>query len=112
MYDAIIDHLFTHLDKKGKTLNANRVLIKEKLSDIYFRMQCRNRVSCKYDPALGIAEKHVKINERKFTKTTTSEDILKDIYSLGFLNYNRSDSSVKYGIHRPAHAKNNDHTNT
>jgi HEAT repeat protein/energy-coupling factor transporter ATP-binding protein EcfA2 len=96
MYETFISGLFTHYeDKKGKAINANRAQIENFLTDYFFELQCKNKVSCKEKEALGIVKKHAEDNT--FRKTS-SQDILEDCFKIGLLT--RKNSVIEYGIHQ------------
>lgn len=95
MYKAFISGLFAHVKTKGKSLCSDQIQIRNALTDLYFRLQCWNKVSCEYDEALNIVAKHA--NDPRF-KETTSQHILEDCFKLGLLN--RKDTEVEYGFHQ------------
>ena len=95
MYEAFIENLFSHYTKKGKRLHADRLQVEETLFDIYFKLQCKNKVACKYRRAIEIAKKHS--IDVKFNKTT-AQYILDDIFKLGLLF--KDGTNIQYGIHQ------------
>lgn len=101
MYEAFVSGLFFHYEKrKGRTLCADRKQIKNALTDLYFKLQCWNRVSCEYSEALEIISKHTE--DPKFEKTTT-KCILGDCLKIGLLvrkDLEIEDTKIEYGIHQ------------
>jgi len=95
MYKTFISGLFAHIRTKGKYLCADQIQIKNALTDLYFKLQCWNKVSCEYDEALNIVTKNA--NDPRF-KETTSQRILEDCFKLGLLT--RKDTEVEYGFHQ------------
>lgn len=95
MYKAFISGLFAHVKTKGKSLCSDQIQIRNALTDLYFRLQCWNKVSCEYDEALNFVAKNA--NDPRF-KETTSQHILEDCFKLGLLN--RKDTEVEYGFHQ------------
>ncbi len=81
--------------KRGKSLHADRIQIENALTDLYFNLQCRNEVSCKYYEALKFVQKS---SEDPIFKKITPQLILEDCFNLGILNKN--DTYVSYGIHQ------------
>ena len=48
LYEIFVSGLFTHYEsKKEKLIHANRVQIENALTELYFKLQCRNQISCK-----------------------------------------------------------------
>ena len=101
LYNAFVSGLFFHYEKtKGKTLCADRVQIKNALTELYFKLQCWNKVSCEYGKALEIITKHAK--DPKFEEKTP-QGILEDCFKLGLLikkDSNIKDLEIEYGIHQ------------
>lgn len=95
LYETFVSDLFKHHEEKGKPLHTDRAQIENALADLYFKLQCKNKVSCKYKETLGIVKKHAV--DPKFRKTT-SQDILDDSIKLGLLT--RKYSEIGYGIHQ------------
>lgn len=96
MYETFISGLFSHYeDKKGNALHANRVQIENFLTEFYFELQCKNKISCKEKEALEIVKK---CTEDNIFRKTTYQDILEDCFKLGLLT--RTDSEIGYGIHQ------------
>lgn len=95
MYKTFISGLFAHIRTKGKYLCAEQTQIKNALTDLYFKLQCWNKVSCEYGEALNIVVKHS--SDPRF-KETTSQHILEDCFKLGLLT--RKDTEVEYGFHQ------------
>lgn len=83
LYKAFISGLFNHYETKwGKIHCAERSQIETSLTNLYFELQCRNEVSCKYEKAKEIVKK----------------DILEKCFNLGLLVEN--DLEIEYGIHQ------------
>ncbi|AKB52162.1 putative oxidoreductase/HEAT repeat-containing protein [Methanosarcina barkeri str. Wiesmoor] len=95
LYENFIDILFSHQEEKGKGLHADRIQIENSLTDLYFKLQCRNEVSCKYSGALKFVKKS---SEDSMFKKISPQLILEDCFKLGILN--RNDNYVSYGIHQ------------
>jgi predicted NACHT family NTPase len=95
LYEAFISTLFSHQKEKGKYLQADRIQIENALTDLFFKLQCRNEVSCKYGEALKIVKKSA---EDDTFRKTTSQDILEDCCNIGLLV--KKDSEIEYGIHQ------------
>jgi predicted NACHT family NTPase len=95
LYEIFVSDLFKHHQEKRKPLHADRAQIENALTDLYFKLQCRNEVSCKYNEALQIVKKHA---EGRTFRMTTSQDILEDSIELGLMK--RNDSEIGYGIHQ------------
>lgn len=99
-YKAFVSGLFAHVKTKGKSLCADQIQIKSALTDLHFKLQCWNKVSCEYDEALNIVTKHA--NDPRF-KETTSQRILENCFKLGLLikkDSETEDTKVEYGIHQ------------
>lgn len=101
MYESFLSGLFSHyIRTKGKTLCADRVQIKNALTDLYFKLQCWNIVSCEYSKAIEIVTKHAE--DLRFRRTTAQE-ILEDSFKLGILvkiDSEIEDTKIAYGIHQ------------
>ncbi|BAW30531.1 HEAT repeat-containing protein [Methanosarcina thermophila] len=95
LYEAFISTLFSHQEKKGKYLCADRTQIENSLTDLYFKLQCRNEVSCKYSEALKFVKRS---SEDPLFRKISPQVILEDCFKLGILN--RNDNYVSYGIHQ------------
>jgi predicted NACHT family NTPase len=95
LYEAFISTLFNHQNDKGKRLHANRIQIENALTDLYFNLQCKNEVSCKYSEALKFVKKS---SEDPLFRKISPQLILEDCFILGILN--RNDNYVSYGIHQ------------
>lgn len=95
LYEDFIDTLFSHQEEKGKSLHAGRIQIENALTDLYFKLQCRNEVSCKYSEALKFVKKS---SEDSMFKKISPQLILEDCFKLGIVNKN--DNYVSYGIHQ------------
>jgi len=95
LYEAFISTLFNHQNDKGKRLHANRIQIENALTDLYFKLQCRNEVSCKCSEALKFVKKSF---EDPLFKEISPQLILEDCSNLGILYKN--DNYVSYGIHQ------------
>ncbi len=95
LYEDFIDTLFSHQEEKGKSLHADRTQIENSLTDLYFKLQCRNEVSCKYSEALKFVKKS---SEDPIFKKISPQLIIEDCFKLGILNKN--DNHVSYGIHQ------------
>ena len=62
LYEAFISDSFqSSWKKKEKIFTQNRTQIENALTDLYFKLQCRNEVSCKYSEALKLSKKALKI---------------------------------------------------
>jgi len=84
MYEAFISGLFKHYKTKwGKISFAERSQIETALTNLYFELQCRNEVSCKY---------------YKAKKIVKNDDTLEKCFKLGLLVENGSE--IGYGIHQ------------
>lgn len=84
MYEAFISGLFNHYETKwGKIRCAERSQIETALINLYFELQCRNEVSCKYDKAKKIVK---------------DDNTLEKCFKLGLLVENGSE--IGYGIHQ------------
>ena len=95
LYEAFISTLFSHQEEKGKSLHADRTQIENALTDLYFKLQCRNEVSCKYSESLKFVKKS---SEDLMFRKISQQLILEDCFKLGILNKN--DNYVSYGIHQ------------
>ncbi len=95
LYEAFISTLFSHQDEKGKHLHADRIQIENALTDIYFNLQSKNEVSCKYSEAFKFVKKS---SEDPIFKKISPQLILEDCLKLGILYKN--DNYVSYGIHQ------------
>ena len=95
LYEAFTSTLFNHQKEKGKSLYADRTQIENSLAGLYFKLQCRNEVSCKYSEALKFVKKS---SEDSTFKKISPQLILEDCFNLGILN--RNDNYVSYGIHQ------------
>lgn len=95
LYEAFISTLFSHHEEKGNHLHADRIQIENALTDLYFKLQCRNEVSCKYSEALKFVKKSA---EDDTFRKTTSQDILEGCCKIGLLV--EKDSEIEYGIHQ------------
>jgi predicted NACHT family NTPase len=95
LYEDFISTLFNHQREKGKSLHADRIQIENALTDLYFKLQCRNEVSCKYSEALKFVKKS---SEDPLFRKINPQGILEDCFKLGILNKN--DNFVSYGIHQ------------
>jgi predicted NACHT family NTPase len=83
MYEAFVSGLFNHYEAKREKIHCvERSQIENALKNLYFELQCRNEVSCKYEKAKEIVER----------------DILEKCFKLGLLIEN--DSEIEYGIHQ------------
>jgi len=100
-YEAFVSGIFSHyLKAKGKTLCADKVQVKNALIDLYFKLQCWNKVSCEYSKALQIVKEHA--TDTTFRRST-AQDILEDCFKLSLLTKRVSetdDTKVEYGIHQ------------
>ena len=81
-------------------VNAGKTGIENFLMDLAFKLQCRNRVSCKYRCALEVAEECAKSNVpgRTEAKKTKARKLLKVCFGIRLLTRNRSE--VRFGINR------------
>ncbi|MCC4771564.1 DUF4062 domain-containing protein [Methanosarcina sp. DH2] len=95
LYEAFISTLYSHQEKKGKYLHADRIQIENALTDLYFKLQCRNEVSCKYSETLKFVKKS---SEDPIFRKISPQVILEDCFKLGTLNKNNN--YVSYGIHQ------------
>jgi len=95
LYEAFISTLFSHQEEKGKHLHADRIQIENALTDLYFKIQCRNEVSCKYSEALKFVKRS---SEDPIFRKISPQVILEDCFKLGLLNKN--DYHVSYEIHQ------------
>jgi len=95
LYEDFISTLFNHQEEKGKSLHADRTQIENSLTDLYFKLQCRNEVSCKYSEALKFVKKN---SEDPLFRKINPQLILEDCFKLGILY--KSDNYVSYGIHQ------------
>ena len=98
LYKIFIPELFKHNKRKGKSLNSDKVQILETLTNIYFKLQCKNQVDCDYSDTFEIAMKHSYDNDQQSAKY-----ILDDLFNLGLLIKEESigkDDQIKYGIHQ------------
>ena len=95
LYEAFISTLFSHQEEKGKYLYADRIQIENALTDLFFKLQCRNEISCKYSEALKIVKKS---SEDSIFRKNSPQVILEDCSKIGLLNKN--DSHVSYEIHQ------------
>ena len=95
MYEAFISGLFNHYETKIGMIPRDRVQVENALTELYFELQCRNKVSCKYREALKIVKKYA---EDPTFRKTTPQDILEDSIKLGLLT--RKYSEIEYGIHQ------------
>ena len=94
LYDGFISYLIHHHFKsKGKTLHCDEVYIQEAVTEIFFNLQCKNRIVCKYSQALKIANNYSEGCEKK-----KSEYILHDIFKIGLLK--KKDDTIQFGIHQ------------
>ncbi|MDY9925925.1 HEAT repeat domain-containing protein [Methanosarcina sp.] len=86
--------------KDYEKVNAGKTGIENFLMDLAFKLQCRNRVSCKYRCALEVAEECAKHNVpgRTEAKKTQARKLLKVCFGLGLLTRNRSE--VRFGINQ------------
>ena len=82
LYEAFISTLFSHQEEKGKHLHADRIQIENALTDLYFNLQSRNEVSCKYSEALKFVKKSSE--DPRFRKISP-QVILEDCFKLGLL---------------------------
>jgi len=96
LYETFVSRLFDRHKETGKNLHADSIQIENALKDLYFKLQCRNEVSCKRREALEIFKKH---SEDPTFKRTTSQGILKDCIRLGLLVETDSET-IGYGIHQ------------
>ncbi|MDY9925929.1 HEAT repeat domain-containing protein [Methanosarcina sp.] len=94
LYEAFVSTLFSHQEEKGKDLCADSTQIENSLTELYFKLQCRNEISCKYSEAL----KFVKNSEDFTFGKISPQAVLKDCFKLGLLAKN--DYYVSYGIHQ------------
>lgn len=95
LYEAFVSTLFSHQEKKGKLLHADRVQIENALTDLYFNLQCRNEVSRKYSEALKFIKKS---SEDPVFREISPQVIVEDCFKLGLLNKNNN--YVSYEIHQ------------
>lgn len=95
LYKDFIFTLFSHHKEKGKHLRADSIQIKNALTDLYFNLQCRNEVSCKYSEALKLVKKS---SEDPLFRKISPQVILEDCFKLGLLNKN--DYHISYEIHQ------------
>lgn len=79
----------------SEELNTGRTDIENFLTDLSFKLQCRNKISCKYDYALEVAETCTECSRSGKIK---SRKLLQACIELGFLIKKRSE--VKFGIDR------------
>jgi predicted NACHT family NTPase len=95
LYEIFVSDLFEYTEGRRKPLHADRVQIENAITDLFFKLQCRNQVSCKYKEALQIVKKHA---DDPIFRKITSQDILKDSIELGLLK--RNNSEIRYGFHQ------------
>lgn len=85
-------------------LNTERTDIENVLMNLAFKLQCRNKISCKYSYALEVAEAYMessksgKITERSKSGRVRAGKLLQTCLELGLLIRKRSE--VKFGIDR------------
>jgi HEAT repeat protein len=96
MYEDFVSGLFAHYrERTGKTLHTDRIQIENTLIDLYFELQCKNEVSCKYREALKAVKKGVGENAYK---EVFYQNVFDDCFKLGLLK--QKDSKIEYGIHQ------------
>jgi predicted NACHT family NTPase len=95
LYEAFISTLFNHHEEKGKHLRADRIQIENALTDLYFNLQCRNEVSCKYFEALKFVKES---SEDPMFRKISPQVILEECFKLGLLSKNGY--HVSYEIHQ------------
>ncbi|AKB83117.1 hypothetical protein MSBR3_2539 [Methanosarcina barkeri 3] len=93
---------------KGRTdpqeLNTETVEIEDFLMSLAFKLQCRNKISCKYSCALEVAEAYIESRrpgrtiEYSRSDRVRAKKLLQDCLRLGLLIRTRSE--VKFGIDR------------
>lgn len=94
----------------SEKVNFGKTEIENFLMDLAFKLQCRERTSCKYSCALELAEEYIKYNVSDRAEATAIETLkikarktearrlLKVCFKLGLLTRNYSE--VKFGIDR------------
>lgn len=95
LYEKFVFTLFNHQEVKGKTPLGDRTQIENALTDLYFNLQSRNEVSCKYSEALKFVKKS---SEDPRFRRISPQGVLQDCIKLGLLIKN--DNYVSYGIHQ------------
>ncbi|KKG09334.1 HEAT repeat domain-containing protein [Methanosarcina sp. 2.H.A.1B.4] len=87
-------------EKSGKE-NSERIIIENILTDLSFKLQCVNKVSCKYKYALEVAGKYVKYDSSgrygSYIKKEARK-LLQACFGLGLLR--RKGSEIRLGIHQ------------
>jgi hypothetical protein len=59
MYEVFVSNLFKHNGKNRKPLHSDRAQIENALTYLFFKLQCRNKVSCKYSTSPTGSENHL-----------------------------------------------------
>ncbi len=94
LYEIFVSDLFKQ-NERNRRLHADRAQIENALTDLFFELQRRNKVSCRYNEGLQIVKKHA--DDPTFRKIS-SQEILEDFIKLGLMR--RNSSEIGYGIHQ------------
>ncbi len=89
-----------NLERFSPDLNAKKLLVQRTeaegfLMSLAFKLQCRNKTSCKYIYAFDVAEEYAKCNPSKRIK---ARKLIHTCILLGLLT--RDNSKIKFGINR------------
>jgi len=97
LYNNFISELFMRHKREGKSLITDKRQILKVITNLYFKLQCKNWVDCEYEYAIEIALEH------SFDKNQISAKyILDDLFKIGLLKKEESlqGDYIKYGIHQ------------
>ena len=94
------ENVYSEKENSGKE-NSERIIIENILTDLSFKLQCRNKVSCKYKYALEVAGKYVKYDSSGRYGSSFKKEarkLLQACFGPGLLR--RKGSEIRLGIHQ------------
>ncbi len=95
LYNYFIENLFTHYKEKRKGLKSDKTQIETVATHLYFTLQSHNKVRCKWEHAVKLAEEKSKVDG---FRNVLGVEVLEDLLNLGILK--KDGDYIKYGIHQ------------